>query len=172
MILRPGIPSCGADWLGPLTSRWAPRSEQNLWVIERLTAGLRKGWDAAAASALSAALGAGVIVPTNGLDTLAALRASRVKQPFLILPPWFPDDTVKAAIRYYSEHGFEPAAHLRVDPGRKWRGLPPGGLTSHGMGVEQGGEPPYAPIRAACPPQADRGLVSGAALLLGANPLG
>src|SRR5260221_9091443 len=34
------------------------------------------GWDAAAVSSLSAALGAGVIVSTNGLDTLAALRVS------------------------------------------------------------------------------------------------
>ena len=85
-----------------------------------------KGWDAAAASALSAALGPDVIVSTNGLDTLAALLASRVRQPFLVLPPWFPDDTVKAAVGYYAEHGFAPAAHLRVDPGRKWRDLPPG----------------------------------------------
>src|SRR5881394_2433665 len=35
-----------------------------------------KGWDAAAASALSVVLGPGVIVSTNGLDTLAALLAS------------------------------------------------------------------------------------------------
>ncbi len=120
-----------------------------------------KGWDAAAVSALSAALGAGVVASTNGRDTLAALGASRVKRPFLVLPPWFPDDTVKAAIRYYTEHGFEPAAHLRVDPGRKWRDLPPGELTGLGMGMEQEIEPLYAQIRATCPPAADGVLIAG-----------
>ena len=120
-----------------------------------------EGWDAAAVSSLSAALGAGVIVSTNGLDTLAALRASGVKRPFLVLPPWFPDGTVKAAIHYYMEHGFEPAACLRVDPGRKWRDLPPGDLYGHGMGFEQEIEPLYAQIRAACPPAADGILIAG-----------
>jgi len=120
-----------------------------------------KGWDAAAVSGLSAALGAGAIATTNGLDTLAALRASGVKRPFLVPPPWFPDDTVKAAIRYYVDHGFEPAAHLRFDPGRKWRDLPPGDLNGNGMGLEQEVEPLYAQIRAACPPAADGVLIAG-----------
>ena len=120
-----------------------------------------KGWDATAAASLAAALGAGVIATTNGADTLAALRASGVKRPFLVLPPWFGDDTVKAAVRYYTDHGFEPAAHLRVDPGRKWRDLPPGDLTGQGMGFEQEVEPLYAQIRMACPPAADGILIAG-----------
>ena len=120
-----------------------------------------KGWDAATSSSLSAALGAGVIATTNGLDTMAALRASGVKRPFLVLPPWFPDDTVKAAVRYYTEHGFEPAACLRADPGRKWRDLPPGDLVGQGMGFEQEVEPLYAQILRACPPDADGVLIAG-----------
>ena len=120
-----------------------------------------KGWDAAIVSALSAVLGAGVIASTNGQDTLAALRASGVKRPFLVLPPWYPDDTVTAAIGYYAEHGLEPAACLRVDPGRKWRDLPPGELTGRGMGFEQEVEPLYAQIREACPPEADGVLIAG-----------
>jgi maleate isomerase len=120
-----------------------------------------KGWDAAAVSGLSAALGSDAIATTNGLDTLAALRASGVKRPFLVLPPWFPDDTVEAAVRYYVDHGVEPAAHLRVDPGRKWRDLVPGDLYGQGMGFEQEVEPLYSQIRAACPSAADGVLIAG-----------
>jgi maleate isomerase len=130
-----------------------------------------KGWDDATATALSAALGpaalgtttlgAGAIATTNGLDTLAALRASGVKRPFLVLPPWFPDDTIKAAVRYYSDHGLAPAGHLRMDPGAKWRDLPPQDLYGHGMGFEQEVEPLHAQIRAACPPEADGVLIGG-----------
>ena len=47
-----------------------------------------KGWDEAAVVALLPLLGDGTIVTTNGLDTQAALRASNVKRPFVVLPPW------------------------------------------------------------------------------------
>lgn len=120
-----------------------------------------KGWDAATASTLSAAIGNGTFVTTNGQDTMAALKASEVKRPFLVLPPWFPDDTLKAAVAYYTDQGFAPAGHLRFDPGRKWRDLPPGDLYGHGMGFEQEIEPLYAQIRAACPAAADGVLIGG-----------
>ncbi len=120
-----------------------------------------KGWDDATSAALSAAVGAGTIATTNGLDTLAALRACGVKRPFLVVPPWFPDSAVKAATGYYAGHGLEPAASLRLDPGRKWRDLPPGDLYGHGMGLAQEVEPLYAQIRAACPADADGILIAG-----------
>lgn len=120
-----------------------------------------EGWDEATAASLAAAVGNGAIATTNGQDTMAALGACRVKRPFLVLPPWFPDDTVKAALAYYTVHGFAPAGHLRYDPGRKWRDLPPGELYGHGMGFEQEVEPLYAQIRAACPPNADGILIGG-----------
>lgn len=120
-----------------------------------------KGWDAATVASLSAALGPDVFVTTNGLDTQAALRASHVKRPFLVLPPWFNDDTVAAGVRYYADHGVAPAAHLRYDPGRKWRDLPPGELVGQGLGLEQEVEPLYAQIRAACPAEADGVLIAG-----------
>lgn len=120
-----------------------------------------KGWDAAVTASLSAAIGGEAIVTTNGLDTMAALRVSGVKRPFLVLPPWFPDATIDAAVRYYTEQGFEPAAHLRVDPGRKWRDLPPGDLYGHGMGFAQEVEPLYGQIQSACPPTADGVLIGG-----------
>ncbi|MDP2376002.1 hypothetical protein [Reyranella sp.] len=120
-----------------------------------------KGWDEATVASLSAVIGAGTKVTTNGLDTLAALRASGVKRPFLVLPPWFPDDTVKAAIRYYTDHGLAPVAVHRFDPGRKWRDLPPGDLVGQGLGLEQEIEPLYVQIRAACPANADGVLIAG-----------
>jgi maleate isomerase len=120
-----------------------------------------KGWDQATVASLSAVLGDDVRVTTNGLDTQAALRASGVKRPFLVLPPWFNDDTVAAGVRYYADHGFEPAGPLRYDPGRKWRDLPPGELTRQGLGFEQEVEPLFAQIKAACPAEADGVLIAG-----------
>ena len=78
-----------------------------------------------------------------------------------MLPPWFNDETVAAGRRYYADHGFELAGHLRYDPGRKWRDLPPGELVGQGLGFEQEIEPLYAQIRSACPPDADGVLIAG-----------
>ena len=112
-------------------------------------------------ASLSPVLGAGTNVSTNGLDTQAALRASGVKRPFLVLPPWFNDDTVAAGLRYYADHGLTTAGHLRYDPGRKWRDLAPADLVGQGMGLRQEVEPLYAQIRAACPAEADGVLIAG-----------
>lgn len=62
-----------------------------------------KGWDEAAVVSLLPLLGDGTIVTTNGIDTCAALRASGSKRPFLVLPPWFNDETVAAGRRYYAD---------------------------------------------------------------------
>ena len=120
-----------------------------------------KGWDEAAVVSLLPLLGDGTIVTTNGIDTCAALRASGSRRPFLVLPPWFNDETVAAGRRYYADHGFEPAGPLRCDPGRKWRDLPPGELTRQGLGFEQEVEPLFAQIKAACPAEADGVLIAG-----------
>lgn len=120
-----------------------------------------KGWDDATSAALAAVLGGGIRATTNGLDTLKALAASQVKRPFLVLPPWFGDDTVAAALRYYADHGVMPAACHRYDPGRKWRDLPPNALVGQGAGFEQEVEPLYAQIRANCPAEADGVLIAG-----------
>jgi maleate isomerase len=120
-----------------------------------------KGWDEATANSLAELIGGSAIVTTNGADTQAALRASNVKRPFLVLPPWFGDELVAAGVRYYADHGLAPAGHLRHDPGRKWRDLPPSDLYGHGMGFEQEIEPLYAQIRKACPADADGVLIAG-----------
>ena len=120
-----------------------------------------KGWDEAVVKSLSEILGPDVTVTTNGLDIFAALRASQVRRPFLVLPPWFNDETANSGLRYYEDHGVELAGHLRYDPGRKWRDMPPGDLYPSGMGFEQEIEPLYAQIRASCPDAADGVLIAG-----------
>jgi maleate isomerase len=119
------------------------------------------GWHQATVTALSAVIGSSVFVTTNGHDTIEALKASGVKRPFLVMPPWFGDPAVQAALSYYADHGLAPAGHLRYDPGRKWRDLPPGELYANFMGFEQEIEPLYAQIRAACPADADGVLIGG-----------
>ncbi len=120
-----------------------------------------KGWDAATVASLAPVIGGAAFVTTNGLDTQAALRALHVRRPFLVLPPWFNDDTVAAGLRYYADAGLETAGHLRYDPGRKWRDLAPGELVGQGAGFEQEVEPLYAQIKAACPAAADGVLIAG-----------
>ena len=52
-----------------------------------------RGWDAAVSERLQQLVAPGTLVTTNGLDCLAALRASKVKRPFLVFPAWFDDGT-------------------------------------------------------------------------------
>jgi maleate isomerase len=120
-----------------------------------------KGWDEAVIKSVAAVVGAGTTVTTNGLDTIAALKAAGVKRPFVVLPAWFGEDFVKTALGYYAAHGVAPAGGLRYDPGPKWRDLPPGELTGKGMHLEQEIEPLHAQIRAACPKDADGVLIGG-----------
>lgn len=119
------------------------------------------GWDDATITAMRAIVGAGVHVTTNGRDTLAALAASGVRRPFLVLPAWFGDETVAAAVTYYAAHGATPAAHLRYDPGDRWRNVPPQDLYPRGMGMAQEVEPLLTQITAACPGDADGVFIAG-----------
>jgi len=120
-----------------------------------------KGWDAATVAALTAVIGGKTFVTTNGLDTMAALAASTVKRPFLVLPAWYPDATIAAAVAYYADHGLAPAGHLRMEPAPKWRGIPPGDLYGRGMAVDQEIDPLHTQIRTACPADADGVLIGG-----------
>ena len=120
-----------------------------------------KGWDDATIAALAPLFEAGTTVTTNGFDTQAAMRASGVRRPFLVLPPWFGDEIVAAGVRYYADHGFATAGHHRYDPGRKWRDLPPADLVGQGLGYEQEIEPLYRQIKASCPADADGVLIAG-----------
>ena len=119
------------------------------------------GWDEATVAALKPVLGEGPFVTTNGLDTLAALRALHMRRPFLVLPPWYNDETVAAGVRYYAEAGLGPSGHHRYDPGRAWRDLAPNELVAQGAGFAQEVEPLYAQIRERCPADADGVLIAG-----------
>lgn len=119
------------------------------------------GWDEATVAALKPVIGDGPFVTTNGLDTLAALRALHVRRPFLVLPPWYNDETVAAGVRYYAVAGVAPAGHHRYDPGRKWRDLAANELVPQGAGFAQEVEPLYAQIRERCPADADGVLIAG-----------
>ncbi|MFO1079637.1 MAG: hypothetical protein U1E23_03285 [Reyranellaceae bacterium] len=119
------------------------------------------GWDEASVACLAPLLRPGTFLTTNGQDTRAALHASGVRRPFLVLPPWFNDETVVAGLAYYAAHGLATAGHHRYDPGRGWRELPPGDLVGAGLGFEQDVEALYRQIRAACPAEADGVLIAG-----------
>lgn len=120
-----------------------------------------KGWDDATVAALREIIAADVFVTTNGIDSRAAITAMGLKRPMLVFPAWFGEDLVAAGVRYYADHGIEAAAHLRYDPGRSWRDLPPSQLYPEGMGFAQEVEPLYEQIRRACPRDADGVLIAG-----------
>lgn len=120
-----------------------------------------RGWDEAVVEAITSHIAAKAKVTTNGLDTLAALRALDIRRPFLVLPPWFNEATVLAGLHYYRDHGLEPAGHLQYDPGPDWRDVPPGEMYPRGLGFEQEVEPLYEQIEASCPAETDGVLIAG-----------
>ncbi|MBM3622891.1 MAG: hypothetical protein FJX20_19600 [Alphaproteobacteria bacterium] len=119
------------------------------------------GWHEATVAAIGAALGTDALVTTNGHDTVAALRASGIRRPFLVVPAWYSEGTAVTAVGYYRERGFDPAGHLRMDPGPGWRAVPPEELYPRGFGFEQDVEALHAQIKAACPSTADGVLIGG-----------
>jgi maleate isomerase len=123
-----------------------------------------KGWDEAVVKRLSEVAAADAVATTNGRDCQAALRALKIERPFLVFPAWFADQTLPSGVAYFAEHGFRPAGHMRVDPGRKWRDVPPRDLYPQGMAFEQDVEALYRQVRARCPAEADGVLMVGTGL--------
>lgn len=119
------------------------------------------GWDTAVTDALSQTLTDDVQLTTNGLDCIAALRASAVQRPLLVFPPWFGPSLIDAGSRYFAGAGFDPAGSLAIDAGRQWRDLPANQLYAHGMGFEQDVESTYRQIRTAMPASAEGVLIVG-----------
>jgi maleate isomerase len=122
------------------------------------------GWDDAAIKRLSEVLPPETTATTNGRDCQAALQALKIERPFLVFPAWFDDATLPKGVAYFAEHGFHPAGHMRVDPGRKWRDVPPRDLYPQGMAFEQDVEDLYRQVRAHCPAEADGVLMVGTGL--------
>ena len=123
-----------------------------------------RGWDDAVIKRLSEVVAADTVVTTNGRDCQAALRALKVERPFLVFPAWFADPALPQGVAYFAEHGFNPAGHMRVDPGRKWRDVPPRDLYPQGMAFEQDVEHLYRQVRAQCPAESDGVLLVGTGL--------
>lgn len=122
------------------------------------------GWDDAVVTRLSEVVAPATVVTTNGRDCRAALQALKVERPFLVFPAWFADPALPKGVAYFAEHGFQPAGHMRVDPGRKWRDVPPRELYPQGMAFEQDVEDLYRQVRAQCPAEADGVLMVGTGL--------
>lgn len=120
-----------------------------------------EGWDEAVCDALSDILGPEVPVSTNGLDCFAALKASAIRRPFLVFPPWFNDPTLEQGLAWFRARGIEPAGHLRHDPGPGWREVPFTEMYPRGLGFAQQIEPLYAEIRNGTPGEADGVLILG-----------
>ena len=118
------------------------------------------GWDQAVTRALSA-IAPDTHITTNGLDCVAALRASGVHAPFVVFPPWFSEDLVAAGGEYFRAFDLAVEATLRADPGRQWRDLKPGEMYPNGLGFEQDVEYLYRQIRSACPANVDGVLIAG-----------
>ncbi len=123
-----------------------------------------KGWDDAVVDKLSQLVAPDTVVTTSGLDCQAALRASHVDRPFLVFPAWFGEEAMENGVKYFADHGFRPAGHMRIDPGRKWRDLNPRDLYPQGMGFEQDVEALYVQVRSASPREADSVLLVGTGL--------
>jgi maleate isomerase len=123
-----------------------------------------EGWDDAVVRRLSEVVARDTVVTTSGRDCAAALRAMKVERPFLVFPAWFTDSALPDGVAYFARHGFQPAGHMRVDPGRKWRDVPPRELYPQGMGFEQDVEALYRQVRAQCPADADGVLMVGTGL--------
>lgn len=123
-----------------------------------------KGWDDAVAGRLSEIVARDTVVTTNGRDCRAALGAAKIVRPFLVFPAWFADQTLPSGVAYFADHGFHPAGHMRVDPGRKWRDVAPRDLYPQGMAFEQDVEDLYRQVRAQCPATADGVLLVGTGL--------
>jgi maleate isomerase len=123
-----------------------------------------QGWDNAVTKRLSEVVAPDTVVTTNGQDCQAALRALKVERPFLVFPAWFADPALPKGLAYFSGHGFRAAGHMRVDPGRKWRDVPPGDLYLQGMAFEQDAEDLYRQVRTRCPVDADGVLMVGTGL--------
>lgn len=120
-----------------------------------------QGWDAAVVAKMRTILGDTVAATTSGADTNAALNAMGVRQPFLVMPPWFGEDLISAASQYLADNGYGPVGHMRYEPGGKWSGIPPQDVYAQGIGIDQDIDLLYQQIVANCLPDADAVVIGG-----------
>ncbi|MEL7471435.1 MAG: hypothetical protein AAFN27_23500 [Pseudomonadota bacterium] len=119
------------------------------------------GWDHAVTRELAARVGSDTAVTTNGTDCVQALKQLGVRNPFLVIPPWFGDTALRAADRYLGHHGLNIAGSLRHVPEARWADVAPQDLYANRMHMAQRTDLLLEQIRDACPGSADGVLIAG-----------
>ncbi|HEY8373457.1 MAG TPA: hypothetical protein VIL00_11995 [Pseudonocardiaceae bacterium] len=98
---------------------------------------------------------------TAGQAISAALRASGVSRPLVMLPPWFTEPTFRATTRYLSEVGFQIAALRQFDLGTEWSEVPRHRIFDRGGRWTVRVEEVYRQARELFPAGADGVLIPG-----------
>jgi maleate isomerase len=122
------------------------------------------GWDDAVMACLQPCLHGSTAVTTNGLDCAKALRQCGVRRPFIVFPPWFTEDTMRAGAAYFSGHGFQESGIHRQVPEPRWSDVRPQDLYTNLMHIQQNAEQLFDQIVANCPSAADCVLIVGTGL--------
>lgn len=122
------------------------------------------GWDDAVIAHLSTCLHPSTAVTTNGLDCARALRQCGVQRPFLVFPPWFTQDAMRAGAGYFLAQGFAESDTYRQVPEARWSGVQPQDLYRNLMHVQQNTDTLFDQIVAKCPKSADGVLIVGTGL--------
>ncbi|MFB9908968.1 maleate cis-trans isomerase family protein [Allokutzneria oryzae] len=106
-------------------------------------------------------LAGGVPVRTAAVSMTEALRASGVRRPFVVMPPWFTEPTFVATDRFLADNGLSMAGLLRFELGADWRSVPPYESFDAGARWSVNPEEVRRQVRRALPATADGVLVPG-----------
>lgn len=112
-------------------------------------------------AAMATAKGHGIPVTTAALAMVAALRATDVTSPLLVLPPWFPESVADAARSYFDAAGFKVRGPLRFDLGQGWREMQPYEVYDRGGQWDVRPDEVYQQVRRGFPADADGVLIPG-----------
>ncbi|MEX2519891.1 MAG: hypothetical protein WD969_11225 [Paracoccaceae bacterium] len=122
------------------------------------------GWDEAVIARLKPLLHETTAVTTSGLDCERALRRCGVARPFIVFPPWFREEGMRAGIDYFAARGFLEPQPFRHAPERRWDNVRPEDLYKNFMHVQQRADLLFEQIAANCPTTADGVLIVGTGL--------
>jgi peroxiredoxin/maleate cis-trans isomerase len=120
-------------------------------------------WDETVTARVSELAGG---IPCVGSATamLAACRALGMRQPLMVVPAWFSDALVEAAVSFGAEVGIHADAVLRADMGPAWKGLDPHEVYDRDGGWLQDPRDLQRSIRSAVGDDADGVVVLGSGL--------
>lgn len=119
------------------------------------------GWDEAVIAKLAMSMPHSTPITTNGIDCVRALRASDVKSPFLVFPPWFSDAIITRGVSYFGQNGFPASTQIRQTPEEKWRKVRPENLYGALMHIDQRTDILLDQIVTMCPKEADGVFIAG-----------